>query len=103
MKSALNGGLQLSVLDGWWPEAYDGTNGWAISGEVDPDHEAQDARHADAFYHLLGGQVVPAFYAREDGLPRAWLAMVRRALLTCGPLFSAERMVGEYAQRIYPA
>ena len=62
MKSAMNGGLQLSVLDGWWPEAYDGTNGWAINGDVDPDHAAQNAFHASEFYRLLGDEVVPAFY-----------------------------------------
>jgi starch phosphorylase len=61
MKSALNGGLQLSVLDGWWPEAYDGANGWAIAGDVDADPAAQDARHADAFYSLLETEIVPDF------------------------------------------
>ena len=71
IKSAMNGGLQLSVLDGWWPEAYDGTNGWAISGEVDHDHGAQDWRHADELYRLLTDEAVPTFYTRDDsGLPR---------------------------------
>ncbi len=65
MKNAMNGGLQLSVLDGWWPEAYDGTDGWAISGEVEQDHEAQDYRHADELYRLLGDEAVPAFYERD--------------------------------------
>ena len=59
MKAALNGSLNLSVLDGWWAEAYDGTNGWAIEGEVDPDREAQDERHADALFDLLEAQVDP--------------------------------------------
>jgi len=102
MKAALNGSLNLSVLDGWWAEAYDGTNGWAIEGEVDPDHEAQDARHADALFDLLEGQVTPMFYERDDaGLPTRWLAMVRASLRTNGPRFSATRMVREYATRIY--
>ncbi len=72
IKSAVNGGLQLSVLDGWWPEAYDGSNGWAIGGEVDDDHGAQDWRHAQELYALLTEQAVPRFYDRgEDGLPAA--------------------------------
>ena len=102
MKSAINGGLQLSVLDGWWPEAYDTTNGWAIDGTVDADHGAQDARHASEFYRLLGEEVAPLYYSREDGLPVRWLQMVRRSLMTCGPGFGAGRMVSNYANHIYP-
>ena len=104
IKSAVNGGLQLSVLDGWWPEAYDGTNGWAIDGDVDADHEAQDWRHAQELYRLLAEEVVPTFYDRSArGVPEAWVAMVRAALKTIGPQFGAGRMVGDYAERIYPA
>ncbi len=101
MKSSFNGGLQLSVLDGWWPECYDGANGWAISGEIDADHDGQDGRHADAFYELLSQHAVPSYYEREDGLPRRWLGMVRRSLMTAAPRFSATRMVADYATRIY--
>src|SRR5690606_30120189 len=64
MKSALNGGLNLSVLDGWWAEAYDGTNGWALDGEVSGDDAATDERHADALFDALEQQVVPLFYDR---------------------------------------
>jgi starch phosphorylase len=103
IKSAMNGGLQLSVLDGWWPEAYDGTNGWAISGEVDHDHGAQDWRHAAELYRLLSDEVVPEFYDRADGFSAAWLARVRASLRTIGPGFGAGRMVRDYAERIYPA
>jgi starch phosphorylase len=104
MKSAMNGGLQLSVLDGWWPEAYDGTNGWAIDGAVEADHEAQNAHHASELYRLLGDEVVPAFYGAGDGTPQtAWLDRVRRALMTVSPQFTAERMVSDYARRVYPA
>jgi glycogen phosphorylase len=103
MKNAVNGGLQLSVLDGWWPEAYDGENGWAISGDVDTDHRAQDARHAGDFYRLLGEQVVPAFYEGDGGPPARWLAMVRASLRTIGPRFGATRMVSDYVERVYPA
>ena len=91
------------MLDGWWAEAYDGTNGWAIDGEVDPDREAQDARHADALFDLMEQQVAPMFYERDDaGMPSRWLAMVRASLRTNGPRFSATRMVREYTTRIYP-
>jgi len=103
MKSAMNGGLQLGVLDGWWPEAYDGSNGWAIGGEVDPDHGAQDWRHAEELYRLVTDEVIPTFYDREGALPDGWLTMVRASLRTIGPRFDAGRMVDEYVQRIYPA
>jgi starch phosphorylase len=104
IKSAMNGGLQLSVLDGWWPEAYDGSNGWAISGEVDNDHGAQDWRHADELYRLLTDEAVPTFYDRDaGGLPQAWIDMVRASLRTIGPKFGAGRMVRDYADKIYPA
>jgi glycogen phosphorylase len=103
MKSALNGGLNLSVLDGWWAEGYDGANGWAISGEVDDDHGAQDARHGAALLDLLENQVLPLFTDTDDqGIPRRWIAMVRHSLRTLGPFVSAERMVGEYERRAYP-
>jgi glycogen phosphorylase len=102
MKSAVNGGLQLSVLDGWWAEAYDGSNGWALPGDVDDDHEAQDTRDADELLRLLFDEVVPAFYDRDgDGVPRAWLARVKASLRTNGPEFSASRMVRDYVERIY--
>ena len=102
MKSAANGGLNLSVLDGWWPEAYDGRNGWALSGDIEEDHEAQDAAHASELYRLLEEEVVPAYYERDaDGLPRAWIARVRHALQTIGPAFGAARMVDDYAEQMY--
>jgi glycogen phosphorylase len=103
MKSALNGGLNLSVLDGWWAEAYDGTNGWAIDGRIGDSDDAQDQYHADALFDLLEQQVVPLFHDRgDDGVPRGWVAMVKASLRTNGPRFSAGRMVAEYADRIYP-
>ena len=99
MKSALNGGLQLSVLDGWWPEAYEAAGGWALSGEVDPDHAAQDARHSAELLRLLEQEVVPAFYS--DAPPRPWLERVRHSLRTIGPRFSAQRMVDDYVEQMY--
>jgi starch phosphorylase len=105
MKSAANGGLNLSVLDGWWVEGYDGENGWEIDGHgpEGEDEAGQDARHANALYDLLEQQVIPLFHDRDaDGIPRRWLAMVKHSLRTNGPRFSAARMVEEYAARIYP-
>jgi len=102
MKVAVNGGLQLSVLDGWWAEAYDGTNGWALDGDVDDDHGAQDARHAEALLGLLEHEVVPEFYARDAaGIPQAWIDRVRRSMRTLIPAYSATRMLKEYEERIY--
>jgi starch phosphorylase len=103
MKSCLGGGLQLSVLDGWWSEAFDGSNGWAIQGDVDNDHAAQDVRDAHALFDLLEREVVPMFYERDaDGVPQRWVAMMRRSLMTHGPRFSATRMLVDYASRVYP-
>jgi glycogen phosphorylase len=102
MKSAANGGLQLSVLDGWWAEAFDGGNGWAISGEVDDNHPAQDARDADELLRLLYDEVVPAFYeGRDDGVPPRWIELMRASLMTNGPRFSASRMVRDYVAGPY--
>jgi starch phosphorylase len=104
MKSAINGGLQLSVLDGWWAEAYDGGNGWAVSGEVEADHGAQDARDAESFYRILEEQVGPEFYQRDqDGLPRVWLARVKASLRSIGAAFNADRMLADYLARSYSA
>ncbi len=102
MKAVINGGLNFSTLDGWWAEAYDGTNGWALSGEVDPDSSAQDARHAAALFDLLEQEVLPAFYDRDpDGLPRSWLARIRASMRTLAPAFCAGRMLEDYLRRIY--
>jgi starch phosphorylase len=104
MKSAVNGGLQLSVLDGWWAEGYDGENGWALPGDTDPDHGAQDRRDTIELHRLLAEEVTPEFYDRDaDGLPRAWLARVRASLKTNGPAFSATRMVRDYVDQFYGA
>jgi starch phosphorylase len=103
MKSTFNGGLQLSVLDGWWAEAYDGTNGWAIPGEEDADPAAADARDAERFYDLLEREVIPLFHDRDaNGVPHAWCERIKDALVSCGPQFSATRMLDDYVERIYP-
>ncbi len=102
MKAAFNGTLNLSVLDGWWAEAYDGSNGWAISGEVNHDPGAQDANDSRALYELLEREVVPLFYDRDaSGVPRGWVARMKNCLRTIGPRFAATRMVDDYVSRIY--
>jgi glycogen phosphorylase len=102
MKSAINGGLQLSVLDGWWVEGYDPCNGWGFSGDEDHDHAAQDHRDAAELYRLLEQEVVPTFYDRDEaGLPRAWLARVKASLRTLAPEFCAGRMLRDYEDRMY--
>jgi glycogen phosphorylase len=104
MKSAVNGGLQLSVLDGWWAEGYDGTNGWALPGDEDADHGAQDYRDAAELHRLLGDEVAAEFYDHDgSGIPRAWLARVKASLKTNGPAFSATRMIEDYVTGFYPA
>ncbi len=102
MKSAANGGLNLSVLDGWWAEGYDGTNGWALPGDVEGDPAAQDARDGTELYRLLSDEVVPAFYDRDEvGLPRGWLALIRASLRSLAPAFSAARMLDDYVELMY--
>ena len=102
MKSVINGGLQLSVLDGWWAEGYDGSNGWGLPGEVDLDHQAQDARDAEMLHRVLEDEVLPAFYERDEhDLPVRWLALMRASLRTLGPRFSASRMLAEYVEGPY--
>jgi starch phosphorylase len=97
MKSVINGGLQLSVLDGWWAEGYDGENGWGLPGEVDSDHHAQDERDVALLHQTLDAEVLPAFYERDgDRPPAAWLARIRASLKTLAPRFSATRMLSEY-------
>jgi starch phosphorylase len=104
MKACLNGALHLSVLDGWWAEAFDGSNGWGVDGRADPDDDALDRRHAEAVLDLIEREVVPCFYERDaDGLPRAWLARVRASIRTAGLCFSARRMLDDYVARVYRA
>jgi len=98
MKAALNGALNLSVLDGWWAEAYNGKNGFAIGDErVYESEEAQDVADAQALYDLLESEVIPLFYAKGlEGYSSGWMSMVHESLRTVGPYFSAGRMVRDY-------
>jgi starch phosphorylase len=103
MKAALNGGLNLSILDGWWDEWYDGNNGWSIpsaDGVDDPDH--RDDIEAHALYDLIENEVAPRFYDEdEDGVPVRWIEMVRHTLKSLGPKVLADRMVRDYVLGLY--
>ena len=103
MKAALNGGLNLSVRDGWWDEWYDATNGWAIPSADDvKDPRRRDELEAAALYDLLGQSVAPLFYDNSaDGLPSRWLEMIAGTLRTLGPKAQATRMVRQYVTEFY--
>jgi starch phosphorylase len=103
MKACINGVPHLSIGDGWWAEGYTGHNGWLIEGQPhSTDPEAVDAADAEALYQLLEREIVPAFYDRDaQGIPRRWLAVVRQAIVTVTPRFSARRMVKQYADEMY--
>jgi starch phosphorylase len=102
-KVAVNGGLNLSILDGWWLEGFDGTNGFAI-GENNEASESVDvdARDAESLYRVLEDQVIPLYYDQDrEGLPRKWIAMMKRSIQTLVTEYNSDRMVEEYARRIY--
>ncbi len=103
MKASLNGVPHLSVGDGWWAEGFNGRNGWLIESEADPeDQAATDAADAESLYRLLEEQIVPAFYERDERLiPRRWLQVVREAMRSNLPRFSARRMVKQYVNEMY--
>ena len=103
-KVAINGGLNLSILDGWWMEGYDGTNGFAIgTGNDSADVAVIDALDAESLYRTLELEVVPLYYNRDEaGVPRRWIAMMKRAIQTLAPQYNSDRMVEEYARKIYP-
>jgi glycogen phosphorylase len=103
MKVALNGGLNVSVRDGWWDEWYDGANGWEIptaDGVADPGR--RDELEASALYELLAKSVAPLFYdVSHDGVPGGWVEMIRHTLRSLGPKVQADRMVGDYVRHLY--
>jgi starch phosphorylase len=103
MKLAPNGGLNLSVLDGWWCECYNGNNGWAIGAETkNGTVEFQNEVDASSLYQLLENQIIPLYYAKPDGkLPLAWLQLMRESIRTVTPVFNTHRMVKEYTERLY--
>jgi starch phosphorylase len=102
-KAAMNGILNLSILDGWWPEGFDGDNGWAIGSGVNVSAaEAADDADADALYDLLEREVVPLYYDRgADGVPQGWLERSKGAIATISPAFNARRMVKDYVETFY--
>jgi glycogen phosphorylase len=102
-KIGCNGGLNLSILDGWWREGYDGTNGFAISQDSHPSSiREQDRQDSADLYRVLAEQVIPSFYDRDQrGIPRQWIARIRRSMATLVPRFSTWRMVQEYTQKYY--
>lgn len=103
MKSTANGALNLSVLDGWWVEGYDPDLGWAIgNGETYENSEYQDLVESVAIYDLLEREIIPLFYQRGiDGLPRAWIAMMKKSMRALCPVFNSNRMVEEYTDKCY--
>jgi glycogen phosphorylase len=103
MKIISNGGLNFSILDGWWDEGFDPEIGWKIgNGEEYTDPDYQDEIEARQFYNILEGQIVPLFYKRgEDKLPRGWISMVKNSMKKLGPFFNTHRMVEEYFAKYY--
>jgi starch phosphorylase len=90
------------VLDGWWLEGYDGDNGFAIGDLAEVTDDEMDRQDAESMYRVLSEEVIARFYDRDDdGLPRRWIAMMKRSIGTLAPQFSSDRMVAEYVERIY--
>ena len=102
-KTVLHGGLNFSVLDGWWPEAYNGNNGFAIgNGEAFADHHEQDNFDAEQLYTVLENEIVPTFYDRnENNIPVEWIKKIRDAITTIAPVYNTHRMVRDYALQYY--
>jgi starch phosphorylase len=101
MKASINGVLHLSVRDGWWYEAYNGKNGWAI-GDVTVNPEEEDRLDAESLYSLLEQQIVPLFYERDRaGVPHGWVQMIKEAIRSVSPRFCGKRMLKEYTEQMY--
>ncbi|MGE0641387.1 MAG: alpha-glucan family phosphorylase, partial [Thermoanaerobaculia bacterium] len=108
MKAAMNGALNMSIADGWWPEGFDGENGWvigarnAITGDAAGDEAVQDREDVRALYHLLEEEVVPLYYERdENDLPHGWIRRMKEAMATITPQFSSDRMMRDYCESAY--
>jgi glycogen phosphorylase len=101
MKASMNGVVNLSVLDGWWAEAYNGKNGWAI-GELQRRPESEDKEDAESLYRLLENEIAPLYYNRDRmGVPHEWIKIIKEAIKTVTPAFSACRMMKEYTRQMY--
>ncbi|MEP6639895.1 MAG: alpha-glucan family phosphorylase, partial [Chloroflexota bacterium] len=103
MKAAMNGAINLSVLDGWWDEGWTGDNGWAIGGrETNPDEGAQDWSDAQDLYRILEDEIVPRYYERDErGLPSVWVDQMRRSMSSTMWRFSTTRMLRDYVEKMY--
>jgi starch phosphorylase len=103
MKAAVNGALNFSVLDGWWREAYNGHNGWAIGEDKEAESQGiQDAKDAEDLYKTLENEIIPLYYERDPmDIPREWIAHMKDSMKTNIPQFSTRRMVKEYVERLY--
>jgi starch phosphorylase len=103
MKAAVNGALNFSVLDGWWREAYNGRNGWAIGADADLDEDVPDAADAESLYVTLEKEIVPLYYEDRgaDNVPVPWVEKMKESLRTITPQFSSRRMLKEYLERLY--
>lgn len=104
MKAAMNGVLNCSILDGWWHEAYNGRNGWAISDEKNmPDSELQDESDANRLYSILENEIIPLYYSERNrnNLPTGWISRMKDTIRTLGPQFNTRRMLNEYLESLY--
>ena len=99
----MNGGLNLSIADGWWIEGYNGKNGWTFgSGQENRDHEAADSEDAASLYRLLQDEIVPLYYERDaQGIPHGWITMMKEAITSSIYDFSSHRMVQDYTDKAY--
>jgi len=105
MKASLNGVLHFSVRDGWWHEGYNGSNGWALGGDLGtpkPEEEDEAEADAEALYRLLEEEIVPLYYTRDrSGVPHDWIRVVKEAIRSIVPIYNTRRMLKEYTDRIY--
>ena len=100
MKAALNGVPQLSIMDGWWIEGFNGKNGWAFG--QDEVNKNRDPADSEAIYKILENEVIPRYYkVSGDGIPYGWVEVMKASIKSNGPIFSARRMVKEYVQKFY--
>ena len=102
-KVSINGGMNCSIMDGWWREGYDGHNGWSIGGDEQPaDAHVQDTQDSQFLYEVLSEKIIPEFYDRDtNGLPHKWIKRMRRAIATLVPQYNTHRMVAEYVKKYY--
>ncbi|WP_248928100.1 alpha-glucan family phosphorylase [Paenibacillus hamazuiensis] len=100
-KAAMNGVINFSVLDGWWEEGYDGTNGWSIEANASADPETQERENTESLYRVLEQDIVPLYYSGGGDIPEGWVARMKRSIQTLAPMYNTDRMVQEYTQKAY--